>query len=162
MTFVSSASIYLQISVEHDLIKQIKWLKIASRIQAKKSEYNILSIRLFFATKRNKSFVVTIAIVTTLLYTFSVEITWDDRKAAENLRKHSVDFDEAATVILNPLAVVATNNHPSGNRWEYLGHSVKRRVLYVVTVEKEGEESIRIISARKAEPHEKNKYEKGL
>ena len=91
-----------------------------------------------------------------------MEITWDDRKAAENFKKHGVDFDEAATVILNPLAVVAANNHHDGNRWEYLGHSVKKRVLYVVTIEKEEDDVIRIVSARKAEPYEKEKYEEGF
>jgi len=34
-----------------------------------------------------------------------VEITWDDRKEAENIKKHGVDFDEASTVIHNPLSL---------------------------------------------------------
>ena len=88
-----------------------------------------------------------------------MEITWDDRKELANLKKHGVAFDEAATVVLSPLALVAMNAHPSNNRWEYLGYSVKGRVLYVVTVEK-ADEFIKIISARKALPHEKERYEK--
>jgi uncharacterized DUF497 family protein len=52
-----------------------------------------------------------------------VEITWDDRKAEANFKKHDVDFDEAATVVLNPLALMAPNAHHDGSRWEYLGHS---------------------------------------
>lgn len=89
-----------------------------------------------------------------------MEITWDDRKEAENIRKHGVDFDEAATVVLNPLSLFGLNKHAGGKRFEYLGHSDRDRVLYVVTVEaREGR--AHILSARKAEPYEREKYEKG-
>lgn len=88
-----------------------------------------------------------------------MEITWDDRKEVENIKKHGVDFDEAVTVIFNPLSLYGLNKHLSGNRFEYLGHSDQGRVLYVVTVE-ESENHTRILSARKAEPHEREKYEK--
>jgi len=53
------------------------------------------------------------------------------------------------------------NDHPDGDRMEYLGYSDVQRVLYVVTVENQPEE-IRIISARKATPFEREKYEKGI
>ncbi len=88
-----------------------------------------------------------------------MEITWDDRKAEANLKKHGVSFDEAATVIENPLSLYALNSHPGGSRFEYLGHSDQDRVLYVVTVE-EREGQAHILSARKAETHEKERYEK--
>ena len=88
-----------------------------------------------------------------------MEITWDDRKEAENIRKHRVGFDEAATVIHNPLSMYSVNKHRSGNRFEYIGHSDQGRVLYVVTVE-ERETQAHILSARKAESYEREKYEK--
>jgi uncharacterized DUF497 family protein len=90
-----------------------------------------------------------------------VEITWDDLKEAENIKKHGVEFGEAATVIYNPLSLFKPNKHRSGKRFEYLGHSDRGRMLYVVTVE-ENESVARIISARKAEPHEREKYEEGF
>lgn len=90
-----------------------------------------------------------------------MEITWDDHKAEANFKKHGVTFEEAATVILSLLSWVAPNKHFSDDRWEYLGYSVKSRVLYVVTVEG-NDDIIRIISARKAEPYEKERYEKGI
>jgi len=90
-----------------------------------------------------------------------VEITWDDRKEAANIKKHGIDFDEAATVILNPLSLYNSNKHKSGNRFEYLGHSDRGRVLFVVTLE-ERENSSRILSARKANPHERETYEQGF
>jgi uncharacterized DUF497 family protein len=52
-----------------------------------------------------------------------VEITWDDLKEAENVKKHGVEFGEAATVIYNPLSLFKPNKHRSGKRFEYLGHS---------------------------------------
>ena len=89
-----------------------------------------------------------------------MEITWDDRKEAENIKKHGVDFDEAATVILSPLSRYRLNKHPSGKRFEYIGHSDRCRVLYVVTVE-EYDDQAHILSAREAELHERKEYEDG-
>ena len=88
-----------------------------------------------------------------------MEITWDDRKEAENIKKHGVDFDEASTVIHNPLSLYHLNKHPSGKRFEYIGHSDQGRVLYVVTVE-ERDDRAHILSARKAESYEREEYEK--
>lgn len=85
-------------------------------------------------------------------------ITWDETKNESNYEKHEVWFEEAQTVIVNPLSLMAPNDHPDGNRMEYLGHSVEERVLYVVRVE-ESDDEIRVISARKAEPQERKKYE---
>jgi len=114
---------------------------------------------LFIADKcilsQNKT---TIAFVVTTLYSQTMEITWDDRKEAENIKKHGVDFDEASTVILNPRSLFRLNNHSSGTRFEYIGHSDRQRTLFVVTVEKYDNHA-RIISAREAEPHERKKYE---
>jgi len=89
-----------------------------------------------------------------------MKITWDDRKAEANLKKHGVSFDEATTVIMGP-HFYNLNDHPSGHRFEYLGYSVFNRVLYVVTVEEKDDE-IRILSARKATPNERRKYEEGI
>lgn len=85
-------------------------------------------------------------------------ISWDDRKNEQNFKKHGVWFEEAMTILSNPLTLSNLNSHPSGNRFEYLGHSTLSRLLYVVTVEKE-ETEIRIISARPATTAERTQYE---
>ena len=90
-----------------------------------------------------------------------MEITWDDRKEAQNIKVHKVDFAEASSVIVNPISAYALNKHRSGKRFEYIGHSDRGRVLYVVTVE-ELDDQCRILSARKAESYEREKYEKRL
>ncbi|MGE4234124.1 MAG: BrnT family toxin [Bacteriovoracia bacterium] len=89
-----------------------------------------------------------------------MEITWDDRKEEANIKKHGVDFGEAVTVICNPLSLYRMNAHPSENRFEYIGHSDRDQVLFVVTVE-EIDDVVHIISARKAEPDERKEYEEG-
>ncbi len=88
-------------------------------------------------------------------------ITWDDRKNESNFKKHGVWFEEAQTVILNPLTLVSANAHPSGHRMEYLGYSGDSHLLYVVTAEKNDDE-IRVLSARKVTPNERTKYEEGI
>ncbi len=88
-------------------------------------------------------------------------IIWDDRKNEDNFKKHGVWFEEAQTVLPNPFTLMAVNDHPDGDRMEYLGYSVEAQLLYVVTVE-QSEEVIRIISARLATVNERRKYEEGV
>ena len=95
------------------------------------------------------------------IYHIIMLITWNETKNEANYRKHGVWFEEAQTVIISPHTLMAPNDHPDGDRFEYLGHSVNDRILYVVTVEKTDLE-IRIISARKATTNERKKYEEGI
>lgn len=88
-------------------------------------------------------------------------ITWDDRKNEANQKKHGVSFEEAASVLSNPLTLTDANHHPSGNRMHHIGYSWRGAVLFVVTVDKSDDE-IRIISARKATANERKQYEDGI
>jgi uncharacterized protein len=87
---------------------------------------------------------------------------WDDEKAASNLRKHDVDFEEAKTVFEDPFALTIRDEFHSDDeeRWIILGLSLLARVLLVVHAERR--ERIRIISAREATPSERSQYESGL
>jgi len=86
---------------------------------------------------------------------------WDEEKSRNNLRKHSISFDEATTIFGDPLSV--TINDPRHSirepRWVTLGHSVKHRLLAVVHTDRGGR--IRIISARMATRYERETYEEG-
>ncbi|MGO9336169.1 MAG: BrnT family toxin [Terracidiphilus sp.] len=84
---------------------------------------------------------------------------WDDRKAAANLLKHKVSFLEAATVFEDPYVLVEPDSVHSAeeSRELAIGFSMKERVLLVVYVELQ--ERIRLISARRATPEERRKYE---
>ena len=89
----------------------------------------------------------------------SVQFTWDPTKATSNRKKHGVSFPEAATVFADPLAIVMDDAVHEG-RAILVGQSESRRVLFTVFLEL-AEDSIRIISARRATSHERKRYEEG-
>ena len=86
-----------------------------------------------------------------------MNFSWDERKAASNLKKHGVSFDEAATVFADPFAL-AIDDAIEADRTLLLGMSNRERLLLVVHVEID-ESTIRIISARRATSHERRRYE---
>jgi hypothetical protein len=87
-----------------------------------------------------------------------MRFTWDPRKSASNRRKHSVTFEAAASVFDDEHALVQPDlTHE--DRLLVLGTSARARLLFVVYVEVEADDIIRIISARKATPHERKTYE---
>ena len=83
---------------------------------------------------------------------------WDIRKAASNLRKHGISFDEAVTVFGDMQAVTFadTDHSDHEDRNRTYGFSCKSRLLVVVHTERPNK--IRIISARKAAPYEQTIY----
>jgi uncharacterized DUF497 family protein len=89
----------------------------------------------------------------------ALEFEWDLRKAAENLAKHKISFEEAATVFGDPLGrIVADPRHSAVEaRWVLLGVSKQRRLLAVMYIERA--ETVRIISARQATRSERRDYE---
>ena len=95
------------------------------------------------------------------MYNDHMNFSWDPRKAKENLKKHKISFEEAVTVFYDPLAKVAEDPDHSQNEDRYLliGYSQKSHLLFVVHVYKEDDESVRIISARKATKNEKKDFE---
>ena len=85
---------------------------------------------------------------------------WDPAKAASNIRKHGVSFDEAVTVFKDPLALIFDDTeHSKDERREIIiGVSTLTRMLLVCFVERH-EDSIRIITARPATRREIKDYE---
>jgi uncharacterized DUF497 family protein len=88
---------------------------------------------------------------------------WDARKATRNRRKHGVSFEEAATVFADPDALewedLEHSHHE--NRFKRLGISSHGRVLILVYSYrrlKNGKETLRIITARRASPKEREAY----
>ena len=85
---------------------------------------------------------------------------WDKRKASENRRKHGVTFEEAQSAFLDENARVIPDPEHSDDedRFVLLGLSVRLRLLVVVHCYRQGEDLIRIISARRADPAERKQY----
>ena len=86
---------------------------------------------------------------------------WDPDKAAENIRRHRVSFEEAATVLRAPLSRIFLDpGHAEGEEcYLDIGHSETRRLLIVSYTERQGR--VRIISARLATRKEQRSYEEG-
>ena len=84
---------------------------------------------------------------------------WDGDKAAANLKKHRVPFDEAVTVFYDPLA--ATFGDPdhsdAENRLVTVGYSARGQLLVVCHVERGV--AARLISARHATARERKRHE---
>ncbi|MDE2117988.1 MAG: BrnT family toxin [Betaproteobacteria bacterium] len=89
----------------------------------------------------------------------SAKFQWDAEKAQDNLKKHNVYFEEAATAFYDPLSVVIPDpDHSRGeNRFLLLGMSSHMHLLVVAHTDRNDE--IRIISARPATRHERKYYE---
>ncbi|MGH3640956.1 MAG: BrnT family toxin [Mycobacterium sp.] len=87
------------------------------------------------------------------------EFEWDLAKAAENLGRHGVSFDEASTAFADPLAMLMADPDHSADeqRFVLLGLSGRRRLLVVAFTERPPR--TRLISARPATRREREDYE---
>ena len=89
-----------------------------------------------------------------------IKFEWDKTKNILNIKKHGVDFNEAATVFLDNEALLIEDEKHSGeeDRFVLLGFSQKANLLIVCHCYRANEEVIRIISARKATKNETKQY----
>jgi uncharacterized protein len=91
-----------------------------------------------------------------------VTVEWDARKAAANMAKHAIAFEDAATVFFDPLATTYPDPDHSGeeHREITIGYTIKGHLVFVSHCERR--ERVRIISARPATRTEREKYEEGI
>ena len=90
-----------------------------------------------------------------------MEFEWDEEKAAANLMKHGVSFDEAKTIFDDPLYVdfYDPDHSLDEHRYIIIGESQQRRLLIVSYTERDN--IIRLISAREVTRSERETYEEG-
>ena len=90
-----------------------------------------------------------------------MKFEWSERKAVLNLKKHGVSFEEAATVFFDKLAKISFDPDHSNDehRQILIGHSIHKRLLFVVHISHEEKNTMRIISARKATHRERKDFE---
>jgi uncharacterized DUF497 family protein len=96
---------------------------------------------------------------------FQYQFLWDLIKARQNVKKHGITFERAATVLLDPeaLSIFDDEHSQREDRWITLGLDRTGTLLVVChTYQEETETSakIRIISARKAAKNETKQYER--
>ena len=88
---------------------------------------------------------------------------WDEEKSISNLQKHGVSFEEAKEVFEDPFHISKLVHRFDyfEERWITLGRTKKDKILVVANMffDENGEEIIRIISARKANQKERKFYE---
>lgn len=89
-----------------------------------------------------------------------MDFEWDALKAALNLRKHRVSFEDAARVFLDPNRIETYDGRDAygENRWKTVGMVEPALLVVVYTVRGDEGDIIRLISARKADAHERRQY----
>ena len=89
-----------------------------------------------------------------------IKFEWDEAKAAANIKKHQVSFDEAKSIFFDEFGVqFFDDEHSSGEeRFLMLGMSSSAKLLIVCHCERDHGATIRIISARKATKRESAFY----
>ena len=90
-----------------------------------------------------------------------INFEWDENKNRINKAKHGIDFEEAATVFYDEMAIVIGDTEHSGeeDRFIILGFSQTAKLLVVCHCYRESDTVIRIISARKASASEAKQYD---
>lgn len=89
-----------------------------------------------------------------------MEFEWDIKKAQANQRKHGVCFEDAAQVFLDPNRIETFDGREAygEDRWKTVGLVSVTLLAVVYTVRNKDGDTIRLISARKADAYERTQY----
>ena len=91
-----------------------------------------------------------------------IRFEWDPAKAKRNRAKHGVSFDQAARVFDDPFALMLQDRiEGDEERWQAIGRAGPYLIVVVAHTVRHGADAdiIRIISARRALRHERQRYE---
>jgi hypothetical protein len=87
-----------------------------------------------------------------------LEFEWDPRKAAANLLRHGITFEDAATVFGDPLALTVSDPDHSEREHRFITMGETALGKIVVVSHTDRDDVIRIISARPATRKEHHEY----
>jgi len=93
-----------------------------------------------------------------------MKFEWDESKNSSNRQKHHVSFETAQLVFDDPFHISRLDRIENGEqRWQTMGlaHGVVLLLVAHTHTEADGEETIRIVSARKADKIERRIYAEG-
>lgn len=92
-----------------------------------------------------------------------IKFDWNAAKAAANIKKHGVSFEEAKSVFFDDFAVqfFDRENSKTEDRFLMLGMSNQTKLLIVCHCERDDGNTLRVISARKATKNESKHYMRG-
>jgi len=92
---------------------------------------------------------------------YLMKFEWNESKNKLNFKKHSITFEDAKVVFDSPLLTLLDNREDYGeDRW--IGIGMIKSIVIVVTFTERNDDTIRIISARKATRNEKENYFKKI
>jgi hypothetical protein len=96
-----------------------------------------------------------------MAYTSAMKFDWDDDKNRSNFERHGIWFEEAQTVWADPhsLEFYDPDHSDDEDRFIRIGYSTRDRLVLVIFCERNDENTIRIISARKATRKEVRDHE---
>jgi len=83
---------------------------------------------------------------------------WDAGKAAKNMEKHAVLFEEAATIFEDPMFIMLVDDEHSVDEERYITIGLSEHGRLLVVAHTERGDQVRIISARKASKKEEQFY----
>ena len=89
---------------------------------------------------------------------------WDEDKNKENIKKHGISFEEAEDAFDDPfhISILDRRFDYFEERWVTIGSTKNRKVIvigHLYYLKEDGDEVIRIITARKATKKEREQYE---
>ena len=87
--------------------------------------------------------------------------SWDEEKNGRNLKLHGIAFEDAARIFDGPTIERVDDRFDYGERRVYAIGLVRGLEITVIYTDRESEER-RIISAWRAEPHERRQYWKNI
>jgi len=91
----------------------------------------------------------------------ATRFTWDMQKARRNVSKHGVTFREASTVFLDALSTTFPDSSHSHGEERYVTIGVSEHGNVLVVAHADRDDSVRVISARRATRSERRFYEEG-
>ena len=86
-----------------------------------------------------------------------MQFEWDPHKQRANLRKHGIELADAVAVFRDPLALTVEDREYDEQRFVTIGADAFGRTLVVVYTYR-GTDTVRLISARRADPSERKQY----
>lgn len=97
------------------------------------------------------------------MYDIDMRFAWDPRKNLTNQKKHGITFEKAKEIFDDPLHLSFLDQRFNyyEERWITIGMSYDQAILVVAHLyyDDQGEETLRIISAREASQNERRQYE---
>ena len=85
-----------------------------------------------------------------------MDLEWDPKKAAANLRRHGIDFADAATALHDEFAITVVDDDLGEDRYVTVGVDALGRIVVVVFTWRASR--IRLVSARRANAGERSRY----